>query len=92
MGEAGESLVSGQHPLQPAAKGRRFLHSWASWPGGAGSLGVAQQGGPGPPLQLRHPPASNFLLKLSTCFFKVTLPSSFLIRERKIMGVISAVL
>lgn len=92
MGEAGESLVSWQHPLQPAAKGRRFMHSWASWPGGAGSLEVAQQGGPGPPLQLRHPPASNFLLKLSTCFFKVTLPSSFLTRERKIMGVISAVL
>ena len=52
--EAAKSLVSGRHPLQPAATGRCFVHSQASWPGRAESLGVARQGRPGPLLQLRH--------------------------------------
>lgn len=43
--------------------------------------------------QLSHstvnPPALDFLLRLSTWFFKVTFPSCFLARERKIMDVLS---
>lgn len=43
--------------------------------------------------QLSHstvnPPALDFLLRLSTWFFKVTFPSCLLARERKIMDVLS---
>lgn len=66
LGEAAESLVSGQHPLQPAATGRCFVHSQASWPGRAGSLGVARQGGPGPQLQLHHVIRPQACIRLSS--------------------------
>lgn len=64
---------------------------------GAGGVGTCYtQASPSPPTptwlschSTVNPPAVDFLLRLSTWFFKVTFPSCFLARGRKIMSVLS---